>query len=149
LDHERLDLRGKRDLAIGNGARSQLGAIPDGYRRFHVVAAIKLLYLALEHIAKKWTKPVKDGRPPCNASRSYSATVFRKESGSKPGRPGWGTDFNRQRIGRGGTRTRALAGVSTSSLVPRIRTETMLYSRVVFLHRRNPPRRARTQFSDR
>jgi len=69
---------------------SQLGSIPDGYRRFHVVAAIKLLYLALEHIAKKWTKPVKDGRPPCNASRSYSATVFRKERGAKPGRPGWG-----------------------------------------------------------
>jgi transposase-like protein len=46
-------------------------------------AAMKLLYLALEHIAKKWTMPVQNWKPPDSASRFCSATVCPR-SGHKP-----------------------------------------------------------------
>jgi putative transposase len=41
-------------------------------------AALKLLYLALEHIAKKWTLPVQNWKAAYGVSRFCSATAFRK-----------------------------------------------------------------------
>jgi putative transposase len=43
-------------------------------------AALKLLCLALEHIAKKWTMPVQNWKGPCSASRFCWAIAFRKWS---------------------------------------------------------------------